>query len=101
MFNDTITLIGGRVASDKIGNQKRIQLSTEVLCEVRSCTRYEYYKNGASDRVPEFIVTVNSCEYHGETDCQFRDEAYNISRTYEKNRDLIELTLERKVGKVD
>lgn len=101
MFNEVLTLVAYTTAFDSIGNQKKLKSYSDVLCEVRSCTRYERYNYAVADRIPEFVVTINSCEYHNEVDCEFRGKKYNIARTYEADRDLIELTLERNIGQND
>lgn len=99
MYNDTITLIRYTTGRDKIGNPTKEKELRELWCSVRSATRYEYYNHGVADRVPEYVVTINAFEYAGEVECIFRDKEYNISRIYEADRDNLELTLERKVGK--
>lgn len=98
MFNDTLTLLPYTIERDELGNPKKIKTEKQVLCSVESATRYEFYNYGVADRRPEFVVTINKCEYGGETDCIFRGENYNISRVYEVDRDLIELTLDKEIG---
>lgn len=102
MFNDELVLITYGILEDSVGNKKKSEIRRKaLLCEVRSTTRMEYYNHATADRRPEYVVTINSCEYEGEVDCEFRGRKYKISRIYENtdaDRDMIELTLERQMG---
>ena len=97
MFNDELTLISYMVSPDGIGNQKKEKVYKTILCDIDSTTRTEFYKYGDSELRPEYIATINSCEYEGETLALFRDEQYTITRTFKNGRDLLELTLSRSI----
>lgn len=99
MFDEEITLITYETGSDEIGNPvKRETRRATVLCSVRSVTRSEFYNYGIGERRPEVVATMNKCEYSGEFDCEYNGHKYSVSRTYDADRDLIELTLERQAG---
>lgn len=96
MFNDVLTLIAVKKTDyDSIGNPVKIETQRDILCDTRSVTRYEYFNYGTDERVPEIVATINACEYFGEKSCMFRGNRYAVIRTYEADRDLMELTLER------
>lgn len=95
MFNDELTLISYTVENDKIGNPIKNKTERTILADVRSCTRNEFYNYGDAERRPEYIVTINDCEYQNEVDAVFKGDPYNVLRTYKNGRDLIELTLVR------
>lgn len=97
MFNDVLTLISYEVIPDGIGNQKKECIKKTILCNVQSTTRNEYYNYGDSELRPEYTAEVNSCEYEGEHEAEFKGEQYVIERTYEIDRDILELTLSRRI----
>lgn len=99
MFNEEITLVKKNNTYDKAGNKETHETKTTLLCEVRSSTRQEFYDYGDDENRPEFVVTINLCEYGGEKTVLFRNHEYRINRTYEVDRDLIELTLTRRISR--
>ena len=99
MFNDEITLIAQNNTYNKAGDKQENRVETTVLCEVRSTTRNEYYNYGDNENRPEYVVTLNSCEYNGETEVMFNNRKYRVTRTYIVDRDTIELTLSRRIGR--
>lgn len=95
-FNDEISLIHYETGLDNIGNsKKRTTFKRIVLCAVRSVMRNEYYKYGADELRPEYTVTLNLLDYENEKECELRGKKYKIVRTYEVDRDLIELTISK------
>lgn len=97
MFNDELTLISYEVIPDEIGNQKKEQVLKTILCSVESTTRTEFYNYGDAELRPEYIATINACEYEDETLALFKDKQFTITRVYEVERDLLELTLSRSI----
>lgn len=97
MFNDELILLPYEVVPDEIGNQEKKYSRKPILCSVQSTTRNEFYNYGSAELRPEYIATVNTFEYEGEKEAEFRGEQYYITRTYEMDRDLIELTLSRRI----
>lgn len=98
MFNDILTLIGHKTEKTKALSSNRVPVETDVLCEVRSATRNEFYNYGDSELRPEYVVSLNLCEYSGQDEAKFREKKYKITRVFEDGRDTIELTLSRKIG---
>lgn len=97
MWNDQVTLISYSVEPDDIGNQKQVKKEKTILCSVQSTTRTEFYNYGDSELRPEYVATINLFEYENEVEAIFRNEQYVITRVYENDRDLLELTLSRRV----
>ena len=99
MFNDQITLVKKNNTYDKAGDKQSKETKTTLLCEVRNSTRQEFYDYGDDENRPEFVVTINLCEYDNEKKALFRGREYRINRTYEASQDLIELTLTRRISR--
>ena len=97
MFNDVLTLITYSVDPDGIGNQKKVRTEKNILCNVQSTTRNEFYNYGDSELRPEYVAEVNACEYENEHEALFKNEQYVIERVYQVNRDMLELTLSRRL----
>ena len=97
MFNDELKLISYVVKPDEIGNQKKVPLYKTILCNIQNTTRTEFYNYGDSEFRPEYVADINVCEYENETEAEFRGETYTIIRTYESERDILELTLARQI----
>lgn len=99
MFNDELILIKKNNTYDKAGDKQSHLVETTLLCEVRSTTRNEFYNYGDNELRPEYIATINSCEYQNEKKALFRGNEYNITRVYELDRDTTELTLSRRISR--
>ena len=97
MFDDELTLISYQVIPDKTGNQKKSAVKKTILCSVESTTRTEFYNYGDSELRPEYVATINSCEYEDEVEAEFKGKQFVITRTYKADRDLMELTLSRRI----
>ena len=97
MFNDELTLISYEITPDEIGNQKKDDVLKTILCSVESTTRTEFYNYGDAELRPEYIATINKWEYDDEPLALFRDKQYTITRTYEADKDHMELTLSRSI----
>lgn len=97
MWNDELILIRKNYTYEKSGDKEPNEVRTPILCEVRSATRTEFYEYGDNENRPEYVVTINACEFDNEKVAEFRGHQYRITRTYEVDRDLMEITLSRKI----
>lgn len=101
MWNDEITLIDYPIIKNKHGQEiedKENANKQTILAIVRSATRAEFYNYGSDERQPNYVVTVNKCEYENQSVCHFRGRRFFISRVYEVDEDFIELTLSVRKG---
>lgn len=74
-------------------------VTRQVLAQVDSVTRDEFFRGGQNGLKPEFRFTVFWSEYHGERECDYMGTLYSIYRTYrEPGSDYLELYVERKAG---
>ncbi len=90
--------------TDEDGNIQRIETTRAVYCDVQSVNRSEFYYASKSDFRPQYIVTVHSFEYLGESSCKLRGERYSIIRSYSTVKNgfrITELTLQRKASDVN
>ena len=84
-------------------DENGIQKSTEgqprqVMCQVRSVTRSEFFEGGRNGLNPELVFVMFSGDYNDETLLAYNGRRYAIYRTYIGRNDRIELYAERKGG---
>lgn len=76
----------------------------EIWCEVKSCTRSEFYQAYAAGLTPKYNLDIDSWDFddaslliNGERKypvrVKYNDVIYNIMRTYEKDKFNISLTV--------
>lgn len=98
MFDYELTLVGGVVyEKDENGNIYATEKSqTNVLCDLKSVTRSEYYSAANAGLNPTHVFEINGFEYNGEQEVIFNGETFAVIRTYRTKSESIELTCERK-----
>lgn len=99
MWNDELILIKNNNTYDKAGDKQPNVKETSILCDVRTATRNEFYNYGSNENRPEYVATINSFEFDNEKTAIFKGNKYRITRVYEIDRDLTELTLSRKLSR--
>lgn len=70
----------------------------EVMCQVDSITRAEFFEAGRNGLNPEFKFRMFFGDYHGERVVEYHGLRYSIYRTYHGRGDVIELYAERRGG---
>ena len=96
--SDVIKLIGITYTKDDYGVPRSTPKATEVMCQVDSVTRAEFYEAGRNGLNPEFRFTMFYGDYSGESVVEYKGETYSVYRTYLRKTDIIELYVERKGG---
>ena len=72
------------------------ETAREVMCEVQSVKRSEYYTALNSGIMPEYVFKLALAEdYQGEHFARYKGLKYRIVRSYMTDDDGIELTAER------
>lgn len=70
----------------------------EVMCQVDSITRAEFFEAGRNGLNPEFKFRMFFGDYRGERVVEYHGLRYSIYRTYYGRGDVIELYAERRGG---
>ncbi len=96
---DQITLIAEVISKDSLGMTEKTYVRKDVLCDVNSITRQEFFEAGRSGLNPSYEMTVFFGDYAGEKVLEYKGEQYGIYRTY-RTGDYMELYVERKGGLV-
>ena len=97
--SDVIELIPVTYSKDANGIQRATEGEPrEVMCQVDSVTRNEFFEGGRNGLNPEFRFTVFFGDYNGEREVIFKGNPYSVYRTYHARTDELELYVERKGG---
>lgn len=97
--SDIIKLIPVTYAADSYGIEKATEgTPREVMCQVQSVTRSEFFEGGRNGLNPEFVFLVFFGDYNEETLVEYKNKRYSVYRTYFRKDDRVELYAERKGG---
>lgn len=91
-------LIGKTVTRDALKRETETETRTEILARKESISQNEFYKGGEAGLKPEFRLTTAIIDYNGEREVEVDGNKYGIYRTYEVDKDYVELYCERKGG---
>ena len=96
--SDVINLISESRTQDDFGRWIATKTSKQVMCQVDSITRAEFFEGGRNGLNPEFKFTMFFGDYSGESIVEYQGKTYAVYRTYLRRTDIIELYVERKGG---
>lgn len=91
-------LIGKTITMNSRKQEVETDTRTEIMALYESVSQSEYYKGGEAGLRPEFRLTTAIIDYSGEKEVELDGKRYGIYRTYEVDKDYIELYCERKGG---
>lgn len=82
--------------TDELAQPIRREVRKEVIAIESPISRTEFYSAGQIGIRPDFLFTINPCEYFGEEVAEFVDQygktnRLSIYRTYERTPDELEL----------
>ena len=96
--SDVVSLIAQTFAQDEIGQEIAGETKRNVFCNVSGITRNEWFEAAKSGFQPQLRLTVFRYDYQNERIVEYRGARYAVYRTYESQKELIELYLEAQVG---
>lgn len=96
--SSVLTLIAETKTQDANGVWNNTETATDVLCQVGSVTRNEFFEAGRNGLNPEFVFTMFFGDYNGERTVEYNGNRYGVYRTYHGRNDTVELYAERKGG---
>ena len=91
-------LIGKAITQNAYKQEVETETKTEIMALYESVSQNEFYKAGEAGLKPEFRLTTAIIDYNGEKEVELDGKKYGIYRTYEVDKDYIELYCERKGG---
>lgn len=96
--SDVINLVSVTKTQDEYGRWIETPTAKEVMCQVESVSRNEFFEAGRNGLNPSFVFTVFFDDYHGEPIVEYKGKPYSVYRTYLRKNDKLELYVERKGG---
>ena len=97
--SDVIELIPVTYSKDANGIQRATEGEPrEVMCQVDSVSRNEFFEGGRNGLNPEYVFKVFFADYEDERVVEYQNKRYSIYRTYLGRNDMMELYAERKGG---
>ena len=91
-------LIGKTITMNSRKQEVETDTRTEIMALYESVSQSEFYKGGEAGLKPEFRLTTAIIDYSGEKEVELDGKRYGIYRTFEVDKDYIELYCERKGG---
>lgn len=92
LFREVINLISVTSGTNSIGDPIKILVeSNDIFADKQSIRQSEFYQAAAVGMKPELTFVIRTCEYNDEPMLKFNLKTYNITRTYEKDSEFIEL----------
>lgn len=91
-------LISKTVTKNEYKQGIETESRSEIMALYESVSQNEFYKAGEAGLKPEFRLTTAIIDYNGEREVELNGARYGIYRTYEVDKDYIELYCERKGG---
>lgn len=85
MMNEELTLILTTQTENDMGDVIDTQERTDILCEVESVTRNEFYNAAKVDMQPEMVFVINRYDYSGESEVEYEGQLYDVIRSYKPN----------------
>ncbi|MFR7474350.1 MAG: phage head-tail adapter protein [Christensenellales bacterium] len=96
--SDVVSLIAQTFFQDEIGQEASKETKRDVFCNVSSITRNEWFEAAKSGFQPQLRITMLRYDYQNERIVEFKGVRYAVYRTYESQKELIELYLEDQAG---
>lgn len=95
LFSDRIAL---RTVTNSIVNGFAAESTTEtdVWADQKSVGRSEFYQSAQAGMKADIIFAVHTSDYAGQTEIKYEGNTYDVTRTYQKGLDVVELTCVRR-----
>ena len=95
-MDDVAKLLVPTIRIDDLGNEVKTYQEKQIYCKVRSTTMREFYQAAQAGLRPSIVLTMQGADYNGEEAIVWRGKVYGIIRSYWRQADEIELTLEER-----
>ena len=95
LFSDRVTL---RTETEAIVGGFSTSTATEVdvWADQKSAGRTEFYQSAQAGMKADIIFGIHTSDYSGQTEIEYEGQIYEVTRTYQKGLDVVELTCVRR-----
>ena len=98
MFNDVLELLTITYTVDALGQQLPQETAETIFCRLKSIPSQEYFNTAKQGIKSRYIFIVKQCDYNDQIKVRYKNKIYHVYRTYEIDREEIELYVEIKGG---
>lgn len=95
--NEVIELESTKITTDEAGDTVSETTWKEIFAEKKSIASQEFYQAHSEGLKPEFKFVIHPSEYDRKVDgphIRYDEELFKIIRTYEKDSESLEITVE-------
>lgn len=91
MWRDTVKLLKIVMDYNEYNEPIETYVEREVFANKKSVRQSEFYQALAAGMKAEIMFEVRLVDYEGELRLKYGDKVYDVTRTYERNGEIIEL----------
>jgi len=91
MWRDTVKLLKIVMDYNEYNEPIETYVEREVFANKKSVRQSEFYQALAAGMKVEVMFEVRMADYEGELRLKYGDKVYDVTRTYERNGEIIEL----------
>jgi len=91
MWRDTVKLLKIVYDYNEYNEPIETYVEREVFANKKSVRQSEFYQALAAGMKAEIMFEVRSADYGGELRLKYGDKVYDVTRTYERNGEIVEL----------
>jgi SPP1 family predicted phage head-tail adaptor len=93
LWKDTLKLLTITESTNSNGFPEQAQTEKEVYCNVKSVKRSEFYQAQLNNIALAFVFEVSAHDYADEKNLIYNEKRYRITRTFQKNTEVLELVV--------
>lgn len=91
MWRDTVKLLKIVMDYNEYNEPIETYVEREVFANKKSVRQSEFYQALATGMKAEVMFEVRMADYEGELRLKYGDKVYDVTRTYERNGEIVEL----------
>ncbi len=97
LWNGAIKLRTITESTDSYGDITQTVTSKEILADISSVGRNEFYSAQTAGFNPQIIFNIRKILYGNENEIEYNGEVYTVIRTYSKDNEILELICKKGV----
>ena len=95
---EKITLIASEYVQDDIGEWVETPIRRDIFARIDSVSAAEFFNAGLQGMRPDYRFLIWRNEYKGEQIVEYRNDLFDVYRTYNRNDNRIELYVNSRKG---
>jgi len=91
MWREVVKLLTIVIETNEYNEQIETYVEREVFANKKSIRQTEFYQALAAGMKPELMFEIRSIDYNGEIRLKYADKIYDITRTFDRSGEVVEL----------